>query len=132
MNQNYKEQINESFIKEQAASISNKDLEKALKNKDEVINKVGDSSLLSEYIDDVKTMFDMVSCYWDNTYTEIPWSSIAAMVVALLYVFSPIDLIPDFIPIIGLADDAMVIMLCLKLVRDDIDTFRRWREKNPK
>jgi len=46
-----------------------------------------------------------------------PWYAklIAAVVVA--YAFSPIDLIPDFIPVLGLLDDLLLIPLGVVLVR---------------
>ena len=34
----------------------------------------------------------------------------------LAYLLSPIDLIPDFIPVIGLADDAIIMSLALRSV----------------
>ena len=33
------------------------------------------------------------------------------------YVFSPIQLIPSFIPVIGFLDDFLVVFLCLKLLK---------------
>jgi uncharacterized membrane protein YkvA (DUF1232 family) len=36
---------------------------------------------------------------------------------AVLYVFSPIQLIPNFIPIIGQIDDVLVVILVLKYLR---------------
>lgn len=36
------------------------------------------------------------------------------LVVLLLYLLSPIDLIPDFIPVLGYADDALVVAIALR------------------
>ena len=38
------------------------------------------------------------------------------LVVLLVYLLSPIDLVPDFIPVIGYLDDAIVVALVLVLV----------------
>ena len=55
---------------------------------------------------------------------RVPWyAKIAAMGVAA-YALSPIDLIPDFIPIIGYLDDLLLvpagILLAVKLVPPDL------------
>ena len=36
------------------------------------------------------------------------------LLVLLVYLLSPIDLVPDFIPVIGYADDAIVVALVLR------------------
>ena len=42
---------------------------------------------------------------------EIPWYKKAFLLMILAYALSPIDLIPDFIPVIGYLDDAVLIPL---------------------
>lgn len=46
-----------------------------------------------------------------------PWYAKACGVFTLLYALSPIDLIPDFIPIIGYLDDLVIVPLGLWLAR---------------
>lgn len=38
------------------------------------------------------------------------------LVLLLAYLLSPIDLVPDFIPVIGYADDAVIVALVLRSV----------------
>lgn len=46
-----------------------------------------------------------------------PWYAKLMAAVVVAYAFSPIDLIPDFIPVIGLLDDMLLIPLGVVLVR---------------
>ena len=45
-----------------------------------------------------------------------PWAARALALLIAAYALSPIDLIPDFIPVIGLLDDALLIPAGLWLV----------------
>lgn len=53
-----------------------------------------------------------------------PWLAKAIAAFALLYAISPIDLIPDVIPIIGYLDDLLIlpilITICIKLIPKEI------------
>jgi len=46
-----------------------------------------------------------------------PWYAKLTAAVVVAYAFSPIDLIPDFIPVIGLLDDMVLVPLGVVLVR---------------
>jgi uncharacterized membrane protein YkvA (DUF1232 family) len=48
---------------------------------------------------------------------DAPWRAKAAAALAPLYVLSPIQLIPTFIPVIGQMDDLFVVWLSMKLAR---------------
>jgi uncharacterized membrane protein YkvA (DUF1232 family) len=114
-------------LNKKAKKISDKDIENVLKKQKEIEEKFSSHGPLGRFIEDVKLLFAMVKDYYNKEYREIPWYSIAAVVAALLYVLSPIDLIPDFIPIIGLVDDAAVIALCLKMVDSDLQIYKKWK-----
>lgn len=47
---------------------------------------------------------------------RVPWYAKALAACVLAYLFSPIDLIPDFIPIIGYLDDIIIVPAGLLLV----------------
>jgi uncharacterized membrane protein YkvA (DUF1232 family) len=48
---------------------------------------------------------------------QVPWYAKMVAGGAVLYVFSPIQLIPNFIPIIGQMDDVLVVSLGIKFLR---------------
>jgi uncharacterized membrane protein YkvA (DUF1232 family) len=45
---------------------------------------------------------------------RVPWQAKAAVVFAALWVLSPIDLLPEFLPVIGPLDDVVVVALALR------------------
>ena len=49
------------------------------------------------------------------TRSATPWGAIFSLFMALVYGASPLDLIPDLIPILGLVDDAVVVPMLLIL-----------------
>jgi uncharacterized membrane protein YkvA (DUF1232 family) len=48
---------------------------------------------------------------------QVPWHAKAVAGCAVLYVFSPIQIIPNFIPVIGQMDDVLVVTLGIKYLR---------------
>ncbi len=61
---------------------------------------------------------------------RVPWYAKAVAACVVGYALSPIDLIPDFLPVVGHLDDAIVIRLGLLLARRMIpaalqDEYRR-------
>jgi len=71
-------------------------------------------------------MLRLIRAYYTGAYRAIPWQSLILIIIAVIYFVSPIDLIPDWIPVIGLIDDAFVVGLVLKSVKDDLDAFMEW------
>lgn len=72
-------------------------------------------------------MISMIRSYVRRDYTALPKGAILATIGALIYFFSPLDALPDFIFGPGLLDDAFVLNACLKLVKSDVDEYRNWQ-----
>lgn len=82
---------------------------------------------LKKYWQDVCDIYSLLKDRATGRYKETPWTVIAALVGALLYVLSPLDLIPDFIPGAGFLDDAGVFAAVLALAGPDLEKYRAWR-----
>jgi uncharacterized membrane protein YkvA (DUF1232 family) len=69
------------------------------------------------------------------TPTGTPWYAKALAFVIVAYALSPIDLIPDFVPVLGLVDDMIVVPLlmigALRLIPADVMADCRARAAQP-
>lgn len=62
--------------------------------------------------------------YWAYKDVRVPWYAKVFTACVVAYALSPIDLIPDFIPILGYLDDVIIvplgIMFALKMIPRDV------------
>ncbi|MEX2474743.1 YkvA family protein [Marinobacter sp.] len=119
----------EKQLNAEADKVQRDDLESLLARQRAIEDKVKGSGKLQRFSGDIKLMFSMIGDYWNGSYRNLPWKSIAAIAGALLYVLNPLDLIPDLILGIGFVDDAGVVALCLKLVETDLIRYAAWKEQ---
>ncbi|MFL1466705.1 YkvA family protein [Marinobacter sp. DUT-3] len=119
----------EKQLNAEADKVRREDLDSLLARQRTIEDKVKGSGKLSRFREDIKLMFAMIRDYWNGSYRDVPWKSIAAIAGALLYVLNPLDVIPDLLIGIGFLDDAGVVALCLKLVESDLHRYAAWREQ---
>jgi uncharacterized membrane protein YkvA (DUF1232 family) len=74
----------------------------------------------------------MVKAYISGDYKIIPWSSIVKIIAVLIYFISPIDFIPDFLPVIGLTDDLALVVWLFSSLQEDFANFEAWENGNLK
>jgi uncharacterized membrane protein YkvA (DUF1232 family) len=67
----------------------------------------------------VKTLYAMMR---DKDFS-MAWTSKTLVIAGLLYFISPIDLLPDYIPVLGYIDDAFVISLVMNAVATEIERY---------
>jgi uncharacterized membrane protein YkvA (DUF1232 family) len=101
------------------------DAEKVMENK-EKIEAIMQNDTLKKYLEDIKLYFQMLGDIFTGKYKKVPMGTIAAIVGTLLYVLSPIDLIPDFLPG-GYLDDAGIVALCLNFTKQDIEEYKKFK-----
>jgi uncharacterized membrane protein YkvA (DUF1232 family) len=75
---------------------------------------------------DLPLLIRLLKAWMDGRYRGLSVQTLVAVVAALLYVISPLDVMPDFIPWIGLFDDAVVLAWLLSSIAKDLDRFRDW------
>ncbi len=77
----------------------------------------------------VMVLSRMLRAYASGEYRAVPTKTIVSVVAALLYFVSPIDLIPDLLPIVGLTDDVALILWLFRSLSTDIDAFELWERQ---
>lgn len=83
---------------------------------------------LKKYWDDICLIFPLLKDWVAGRYTKVPWSVIVSLVGAILYLLSPLDLCPDFIPVVGYLDDATVFGLAINFAKDYLEEYKAWKE----
>ena len=97
-----------------------------VENKLKVIPHIGNKLAVAA------SMASMAKSYASKEYNKVPLGTIIAVISALAYFVSPIDVIPDIIPGLGHVDDAAIILACLKLVESDLNDYIVWRKEHGK
>ena len=77
----------------------------------------------NSWYDDFITLYEMI------TTSDYKISNQTKIIIAgtLAYVILPIDVIPDFIPVVGWLDDVFVLGLATTTLSDEIKKFKRFK-----
>jgi|GEM_PF-212853 len=69
----------------------------------------------------------LVGNYASGRYTDVSVASVIAIVAALLYFISPVDILPDTLPVVGHIDEAFVVEMVTKAVGNELKKFEEWK-----
>ena len=86
------------------------------------------NELLKAAREKIATLTRMLKAYASGDYKTIPWKSLVLIVAGLIYFVNPLDLIPDFIPMIGLMDDLALLFWIFNSVNNDIEEYQAWEK----
>jgi uncharacterized membrane protein YkvA (DUF1232 family) len=118
----------EEFVKEGAEKVTPKDIQTVAERSDEINKQFSARGPLKRFVEDGKVLTALIRDWRAGKYRQALYGTIAAVVFGLIYVFNPLDLVPDVLPIIGALDDATVIGALLMLVERDLRKYRSWKE----
>lgn len=77
---------------------------------------------------------ETLALYFAARHPATPWYARAVVAGVVAYALSPIDLIPDFIPVLGYVDDLILlplgILLCIKMIPPEVMAECRARARH--
>ena len=78
--------------------------------------------------DDLQTLLRMLQASGEGRYRQVSGKNLALAALGILYLVSPLDLIPDFLPG-GFSDDAAVITFIVRRLRTELAAFEAWERE---
>lgn len=128
LNKDDQARVNETFDYG-TESFTEDDLERLRKDGETAKKK---SKSLGDRIETFTLTWGLLQDYWSGEYKNVPWKLLAAIGFAATYLVSPLDIIPDFIPIGGFVDDAAVFALVVSSFQSELDTYKKWKNSRRK
>lgn len=121
-----KEQLSKRYKKAKELLADDEKMEHFLQRLEKKLKMI---PIAGEKLSKVPIMASLLKNYFRKEYREVPVGTMIAVTAALIYFVSPIDVLPDSIPIIGYSDDAAVVAVCWKLAESDINEYITWRDE---
>ena len=107
---------------------SKEDAEEVLRNEEKIKSKVRRWGWSKDILHKLTLLFGIVKDTLSGEFKVSP-VIIVAIITVLIYILSPIDAIPDLIPIAGQADDFTVLTMLLASIANVIDQYVEFLKK---
>ncbi len=125
LNESDQERVSQTFEKG-VETFTEEDLEKVKADAETAETK---AKFLGGQFESFQLTWSLLQDYWAGKYTSIPWKLIASTGFAVAYLVSPLDIIPDFLPVVGFVDDATVFALVVSSFQSELNAYREWKKK---
>jgi uncharacterized membrane protein YkvA (DUF1232 family) len=81
--------------------------------------------------DKIVLLGGLIKAYATGEYRNIEFPNLLKVIAGFIYFISPIDLLPDILPYVGLTDDVALLMFIIKSISDEIEKFEQWKKALP-
>lgn len=82
---------------------------------------------LNTILSDIKLLVELMKDWKDGHYTDLSKNTAIMVIISLVYLVSPIDIIPDFL-MGGFVDDAAVIAYVIKNISGELNQYKEWKK----
>jgi uncharacterized membrane protein YkvA (DUF1232 family) len=96
-------------------------LEKASNNK-------GNKGIIDLILVKLTLLGRLIKAFVKGEYREVPTETLLKILASFIYFISPIDLLPDFLPVLGLTDDLALLGWVVNSISVDLDKFEEWEK----
>lgn len=103
---------------------------KLLKQTLEKTQSLGVGGIYDEIRSKVVLLGELLKAYATGEYRQIDLGNVLKVVAAFIYFISPLDIIPDIIPMIGFTDDVALLIFIVKSIGDELEKFEIWKTLN--
>lgn len=86
----------------------------------------GSNKQINELMDLIQLFLRMIKKSLAGEYSAFSHKTLLSLVFGLLYFVTPMDVVPDFIPLLGFSDDLSIVYFIIKNFKLDIEAFKVW------
>lgn len=83
---------------------------------------------LKRVIRALKWFMPMTRDVISGDFRPVPWRAFGLMALALGYLIMPFDLIPDFLILVGIVDDVIIVGWLLNRIDGHLEVYRLWKQ----
>ncbi|QHL88556.1 DUF1232 domain-containing protein [Nibribacter ruber] len=87
-------------------------------------------TIAGEVFENLQTLGRLIKAAVNKEYTGLPTSTIVGGVGVILYFLMPIDLIPDWLPVVGFLDDISLLAWFMTSIKSELERFQAWEASN--
>jgi uncharacterized membrane protein YkvA (DUF1232 family) len=102
-------------------------LQSLLKNVGERLHAVSHHPKVQASLEPILIFKRMIQAHRSGKF-KVSAKTLGLIVLGLVYFVTPIDIIPDFIPLLGFTDDLSVLLAVFNSVKHEVDDFLNWEK----